>query len=116
MSVFVVKDRRTPTELEQFFASQVAISGHGALNPVPPDFEFHTTAPKDDRNSQVAHDATAVIEPQVVEGIICLTEFLVIVTEQRNLELATPAWVPMQRHHERQIACADVDVPDLPIE
>src|SRR5262245_58247357 len=74
--------------------------------------------PQDDRECQVPHRAATVVEPELVERVTANTgsDYSVMIQrEQRTLELLTKGRAPVQRDHERQIARADVDVPELPI-
>src|SRR5688572_6852361 len=85
---------------------------------MPPTFGFHPAVPENDRKGQIAHSAAAVIEPQLVEGIVSQAmgqETLIIMTHQRTLEFTASIRIPMQ-HQKCQISRADIKVPKLPVE
>lgn len=54
-------------KLKKFVTREIAIGHQGALEPVPPAFGLHAATPKDDWDRQIAYDAPAVVEPQLVE-------------------------------------------------
>ena len=56
-----------PIALEQFVTRKITIGHQGALEPVPPAFGLHAATPEDDWDRQIANNATAVVEPQLVE-------------------------------------------------
>src|SRR5437867_1248599 len=86
---------------------------------MPPAFGFHPATPKEDRDRQIAHDAAAIVKPQVVERVgaeAACQETTMIVLEQWPLELTASTGIPMQRHEEGQIACPEIQVPELPVD
>ena len=85
-------------KLKEFVAVEVAISGKRAFEPVPPAFGFHSTSPEKNGNAQIAHSATAIVEPQVSKRIVrhaLRQQAFKVVVKEWELELPAPARVPM---------------------
>src|SRR5436189_176498 len=84
--------------LDELIAAEVAVSRQRALKPMPPAFGIHAATPKEDRDRQIAHDAAAIVKPQLVERVgveAACQEASMIVLEQWPLELPASTGIPV---------------------
>lgn len=56
-----------PRRSGDLFATEVAVSSQGALEPMPPAFGFHAATPEENRYGQIAHHTAPIVKPQLVE-------------------------------------------------
>src|SRR5262249_42581975 len=108
----------TPSD-KQIEAAEIVDSQQDAFEVVPPDHRRDVVCRLPDGRRDLPEHGQAVIVLQCAAGVMAHAarhEYCVVVVQQRPFHSAPSVWIPMHRHHVREVVRSEIKAPAIPIE